>query len=682
MNRPRVLWVTSEPPNERLGGGSVRQSHLLRRLGRLADVDLLVLGTATDEHVRASVRSVTEVTDPGLPRRTAGARDALWRLRVLVLERSTAGIDAERRRARTLLDRMRTMVPGHDVVVVVHEALADAVPTSRSQRWILQLHHVAAERSAQAAAAETRRRRRLAHRVEAHNGARWIRRHGPRWDAVVTVSARDGHDLALEPAKVRVVPNGVDLTAFRPTLRPTDGPVVMTGSLDYPPNVDGARWFVERVWPAIRRQRPESRLQLVGRSPTPAVLALRQHAGVSVHADVDDVRPWLEGASAVVVPLRIGTGTRVKALEAMAAGRPVVGTTVGLESLDLRPGHHALVADRPGDFAAAVVSLLDDAELADRLATAGRAHVEARFGWDSAVDRLLSVLSERDGSRTGPSLTGLVCTRDRSELVPPALHSLAAALGPADELIVVEHGAEAAATATSSIDAACTVLRSARPGKSRQLNIGVTAARGDVLVCTDDDCRVDPTWARAMAAPFQDPAVGAVFGPVVGLDGAGSDPGPAALRSGLAPDRTWRFANGAAMALRRDAVLAVGGFDERLGPGAPLHGEEHDVVLRLREAGWEIRIADAPPVRHVEWRTPAERQRNLEVYSRGAGGFLGAAVRRAPRRWLRLLIQRGRYQLRLWTYWREEGLLHGPRTTLAFLGGLVAGVRLAPRRWL
>src|SRR3546814_4062134 len=94
------------------------------------------------------------------------------------------------------------------------------------------------------------------------------------------------------------------------------------------------------------------------------------------------------------------------------------------------------------------------------------------------------------------------------------------------------------------------------------------------------------------------------------------------------------------MALRRHAAIEVGGFDERLGPGAPLHGEEHDLVLRLYEAGWQGVVADAPVVEHLDWRDDSERLANLLVYSRGAGAFLGAALRRSPKAAAPLVVDR------------------------------------------
>ncbi len=275
----------------------------------------------------------------------------------------------------------------------------------------------------------------------------------------------------------------------------------------------------------------------------------------------------------------------------------------------------------------------------------------------------------------------LVCTRGRPDLLEDCLSSILASEPASSSVVLVESGPARSGLGSLDGDARVLHLLVDRPGKSRQLNEGLRAITEDVVVLTDDDCRVEPGWVAAMTAPFEDAAVGAVFGPVGGLSGVrgvrAEQPRP-----GLAPEITWAYANGAAMAVRRSAVVAIGGFDERLGPGAAMHGEEHDLVLRLQEAGWTVHVADAPPVRHLEWRDDAETRRNLLVYSRGAGAFLGAALRRAPGRWARTVLRRVRYQGSLWRHRSTEGAWFGPATTLAFARGLVRGFLLPPRRYL
>ncbi len=139
---------------------------------------------------------------------------------------------------------------------------------------------------------------------------------------------------------------------------------------------------------------PDARLLLAGRSPAAEVLKLAAQPSVSVRADVPSMIPLFEAARVVVVPLRIGSGTRVKALEALAAGRPVAGTTTGLAGLDLVDGVHARMADRPAALAEAIVELLTDPVRAASLARAGREHVRDSFGWELIGRRFTQLVEE------------------------------------------------------------------------------------------------------------------------------------------------------------------------------------------------------------------------------------------------------------------------------------------------
>ena len=210
-----------------------------------------------------------------------------------------------------------------------------------------------------------------------------------RYDMVFVPSDSDA--AALGPDAM-VVPNGVDTARFRATPIGADPVLVFTGTLSWAPNIDGLRWFCAEVLPRVRTVVSDVRFNIVGREPLPEVRALARLPGVHVHADVLEVAPWLGSARAAVVPLRIGSGTRLKALEAMAAGRPVVGTAVGLEGLAVDPGVHALVADDPTAFAEAVVRLLTDDALAARVAASAGEHVRAHYAWDVIGPRFVETL--------------------------------------------------------------------------------------------------------------------------------------------------------------------------------------------------------------------------------------------------------------------------------------------------
>jgi GT2 family glycosyltransferase len=283
-----------------------------------------------------------------------------------------------------------------------------------------------------------------------------------------------------------------------------------------------------------------------------------------------------------------------------------------------------------------------------------------------------------------PSVTAVVCTRNRPDPLPECLRSIAAAMRPGDELIVVESGDSGAADALVQLPPGLIWrhLPSDDRRKSVKLNMAIRQATGEVLALTDDDCRVPPSWLDDLASAFAGPRVGVAFGPVVGLDGAPGGSAPPRIPPGRAPIENWNYAHGASMAVRRVAVVDVGGFDERLGPGAPTHGEEADLVLRMAEAGWECTIADATPVSHPRWRDPSASRANLVVYERGAGAWLGVGLRRHPRGVAKIFVLRLLYQVGLWKDRRTRGAWYAPEMTVAFLRGLLRGLTYPPRRWL
>ncbi len=209
------------------------------------------------------------------------------------------------------------------------------------------------------------------------------------FDSCVVVSEQDGERMRRYGfGTVHVVRNGVDLDYYKSLADPAEPHLLFVGSLDWRPNQDGLRWYLESIWPSIRAAAPWTKMTVVGRRPPPWVRALCAAKSVSLAADAPDVRIHLAEASVVIVPLRIGGGSRLKILEAMAAGRPVVSTKVGAEGLDARHNEHVLLADDPLDFAHVTVRLLNDPARRRALSNAGRCLVEREYGWDGIARAL------------------------------------------------------------------------------------------------------------------------------------------------------------------------------------------------------------------------------------------------------------------------------------------------------
>ena len=205
-------------------------------------------------------------------------------------------------------------------------------------------------------------------------------------DEVWTCSAQDAAALrsmnGRQAPSMTVVPNGVDTRywQFRPERNGAGvRQLVFVGTLDYRPNSDGIRWFVENVWPCLTGLR----LIVAGRNPTRELREwLARDGRIELRADVPDVRPLLGAGAISICPLHAGSGTRLKILEAMSAGVPVVSTTQGAEGIDVTPGEHLLLADDPRGFAAMIERLVGDAALYERIRIAARRLVEHRYSWD------------------------------------------------------------------------------------------------------------------------------------------------------------------------------------------------------------------------------------------------------------------------------------------------------------
>jgi polysaccharide biosynthesis protein PslH len=209
------------------------------------------------------------------------------------------------------------------------------------------------------------------------------------FDLVLTFSEVDRRDLAaLCPGTaIRSVPLKLDLTRFAPGAGPADDPsdVLFVAYFGWAPNEDSLRWFIEDIFPLLLARRPGTTLDIVGAGAPDWVRALDGRDGaIRFRGRVDDVAPYYRGARVVVVPLRIGSGVRVKIVQAMAAKAAIVTTAKGCEGLDVRSGEHLVVADSPGEFAAATACLLDDPARRRRLGEQARALALAQHDAHSA----------------------------------------------------------------------------------------------------------------------------------------------------------------------------------------------------------------------------------------------------------------------------------------------------------
>lgn len=384
--RPRLAFVSPVFlfPND--AGGKIRSTNILRGLkGGAFDIVLLSPATAEQQtRWQAELQGVCDefVAWQPAPRRPQWARamQLLSDLPVnVVADRTPAGLAA-----------VRELAGRSDIDLLVFDFVHSAVlqPAGAGAPAVCFTHNVEAEifaRHAQQAPNPLRRWLWTSqHRKMQHFEGQALRR----FQGVIAVSERDAQAFRdrYGVTRAEAIPTGVDLDFFAwqapPPVDEAHPPtVVFTGSMDWRANIDGVQFFIDQVWPLVLAERPDARFVVVGRNP-PASLqaAARQSRNVEFTGFVDDVRPFVRKAHAFVIPLLVGGGTRIKAFEAMAMGCPVLSTTIGMEGLDAEPHVHHQQADTVPALATALLQLLDDAALRERLSAAARTLVAARFG--------------------------------------------------------------------------------------------------------------------------------------------------------------------------------------------------------------------------------------------------------------------------------------------------------------
>ena len=221
---------------------------------------------------------------------------------------------------------------------------------------------------------------------------------------VLVVSERDRDVLQtlLPEQAIEVVPNGVDIDTFQPPTLDEEQPeqVVFTGTMDYYPNTNAALYFAQYCWPLIRERIPMATWLIVGKNPPLEVQRLTELPGVTVTGTVPDIRSYLASSAVAVAPIQIGSGTRLKILEALAMQKAVVTTGIGCEGLPVINGKDLLIVDQPEAFAEAVVQLLQHPSLRSALGTGGRALVEAGYSWEHGGETLLHILAQSERTCT------------------------------------------------------------------------------------------------------------------------------------------------------------------------------------------------------------------------------------------------------------------------------------------
>ena len=263
----------------------------------------------------------------------------------------------------------------------------------------VDLHDCLSRLYAQGARSERRWRAKLALSLESQQIARWERSLAERFGVIVTNSTVDETALRRLAPRGRIVtiPNGVDCEYFALGQNGHGSHrIVFTGVMNYGPNADAAQYCANEIFPRVQAKIPDAEFWVVGADPSAEVWSLGERNGIHVTGRVDDVRPYIQSAGVCVCPMRYGAGIKNKILAAMAMGKPVVSTSVGLQGIEARPGSDVLQADSPQKFADELASVLTTDDLARRLSENGYRLVRERYSWTAmaeSFDRAISAVS-------------------------------------------------------------------------------------------------------------------------------------------------------------------------------------------------------------------------------------------------------------------------------------------------
>lgn len=399
----KILWLTPELPYAPGGpGGATRQFHLLRRLAQLGHDCVVVAPVTTGQGQAAERLRATGVDLRAVPRPPSRVREVL---RALASRPSLAAgvilkpwlawqVDVFWTELAPVVERTLAEAP-YDLLHIEHDWAADwarRVPLDAPR--VLTLHNLSWEYyEARARIAKGLRGALL--RAEARRFRSFDRREFDAYDLLVTLSDADREGIQhLSGTRCEVVPVGVDtdgLALPAADANPAEPVLLFTGTLRWAPNREGLLWLLREVWPMVRDRSPSARLVIVGAHPPAEALSLADER-VEFTGYVDDIRPSFERASVILVPILSGSGVRLKLIDGLATGRPVVATPLGALGFEVRDGEHLLIADSAQAFADAVSRLLADGELRARIGAAGLRLAQEHYDWAVIGDRYAAML--------------------------------------------------------------------------------------------------------------------------------------------------------------------------------------------------------------------------------------------------------------------------------------------------
>lgn len=394
--RLKLLWVCPYLPREGMHGGGARMFQLIRRLAQRHEVWVISFATPEEQAAVQSLRDICHHVDV-VPRASAPPHDP-WSPEPWCVQEFRHPI------MRALI-QTRLLEESFDIAQFEYLSMAQYAPQAYVGATVLTEHQLQGfARWGELRSAAWWRMPYVA--GSALKGIAYELPACRRFDGVITLTPEEARRLQpfIPETPLAVLPMGVDCAALQRTgvaRRPSD--LLYVGYYAHAPNTDAVLWFAKTMWPIIQRRRPQTTWTIVGAHPPDAILALSRQPGIQVIGHVDDARPYLAGCSVFIMPIRTGGGMRAKLMEAWAMECAVVSTSLGCEGSRARHGVHAVIVNRPDDFSAEVLRLLDQAAVRQLLGEAGRRHAEEHFNWEALVrghEAFYDTLLQRKGRQT------------------------------------------------------------------------------------------------------------------------------------------------------------------------------------------------------------------------------------------------------------------------------------------
>ncbi len=396
----RILFITLGLPHSRSSGARIRDFNVIKQCSRHHSVLLLsLLEFASEKQYLPEIGSYCELVDTVVSRRRS-YREQIAAIAKCYITRRPLGF--YNFYYQEMSDKIRSLIKTRkvDIVQIEHSFLAPYtgdILNESAPKKILSFHNIGFYQYHSMLNMHAGQKERLLYFLKWIAMLRWESQYCKQYDRCLVVSPLEKSIIEKKSPgiHVSVIENGVDTAALQPLPESGVGNTLLfVGTMGYAPNVDAMLYFTKTIWPLIHQRVANVKLVIVGSHPAREVQKLADMENVTVTGHVPDVIPYYRKARACIVPLRAGGGTRIKILESMALGRPVISTTTGCEGLSVKHRENILIADTPAEFAEGVVLLLQDQILREKISSNARRLVTRRYDWSSISPKLMAVYND------------------------------------------------------------------------------------------------------------------------------------------------------------------------------------------------------------------------------------------------------------------------------------------------